>query len=438
MHNNEDDISLDQVLNTGTGADYTPVPDNTGGTPPADTPPAPADTPPAPQPRATDDGNADEDGNNSDNLKHLLSTFGNEEGLTEENIEVRKELLAKYGGHTFDQHGNIIDDKGEIHKSFDDLLAFTESEDTTTLDDNGNQIDEDGKIIKTALDIAREDTVINKLHEQSGYEFMDESGNIKIYSDDEDGFKELTDDMSAQRFGEWRTSFFNQTPELASVAKHLLSGGTIESYHSPTDYSAVDVTKLSDGDKERFIRRSLETKNMGKERIDSLITLFKDSALLDREALVALDDLTQYDASMKTELDERYNQAEAQREADNEAYWDGVEKVVSQGDLGDIKIPANEKQGFFDYLSMVVDDKGTTKEMVDRSNETTEQQLTFAYLRYKGYDINQLVKSKVTMSKAKSLKDMLKRGAKLKQNVADTSTGTGKSAGDVTISDLLG
>lgn len=435
-----DDITLDNVLNTGADGDRNPIntptpnPD-TGG----DKPPVPA--PSGGKPDDTTGGNTPpdgDDGNNSDNLKGLLSTFGNEDGLSADDIATRTALLEKYGGHTFDQHGNIIDEAGNVHKSFDDLLEFAESDETTSLDSNGNQIDEDGNITKTALELARENTVVNQLHHKSGYEFLDEAGQPKIYADDESGFHELTNDMSGQRFAEWKQDFFSQTPELAEITKHLLSGGSVDTFVSSTDYSQIDAAKLSDAETERYVRRSFEIKGFDKERVDDFIQLFKDSNTMNTQVLKSLDELAEYEDVIAENRDQQYQNSIDARNQQMEDYWDDVEDTVVSGKLGDINIPENDQQGFFDYLSASVDDKGNSREMLDRGNETLEQQLTFAFLRYKGYDLNKLVDSKVKISKVKSLKDQLKRSAKLKQTTTSSDTKGGRKNGaDVTIADIL-
>jgi hypothetical protein len=428
--NSEDIIDIDTLLSTGADNDRTPTPEPPApdSEPPA--PPAPEDTLPS------DDGNGDEDG--ADNLRKELSTFGNEDGLSDDQKAIRTELLEKHGGHTFDQDGNIIDKDGNIHKSFDDLLKYALEDDTLTVDADGNQVDEDGNIVKTRLEIARETTAINRIHENSGYEFLDDNGNVKVYEDTDDGVMEFSTDFAENRFNDWRQAFFNQNPVLAEVAKHLLSGHDISTFHKPVDYSQIDTTKLSDAEKEMYVRRSLELSGMNNGRINGLVELFKSSQTMDREVLNALDHLEAYEAQAVQQRDADYQAMEEQREADMEKYWDGVEETVTKGNLGDIKIPENEKQAFFDYLATPIDDAGNTRELVDRENEDLERTLTFAYLRFKGYDLNALVKNKVTLAKAQSLRERLRKSSKLKQGSNNPSKNKGQlTANDVTIDNLL-
>ena len=368
----------------------------------------------------------------------MLKTFGDDTGLDEENADLRKQLLEKHGGHTFDSNGNIIDENGQIHKSFEDLMDYATSDDELTLDKNGNQIDEEGNIVKTALDLARENTTVNAMHQESGFEFIDENGNVKIYSDDTNGVLEFANDISEQRFTEWRQAFFGQNPELAEVTKHLLSGGSLDTFQAPVDYSQVDVAKLDDAGKERFVRRSLEIKGFSKERTDNLINLFKDSNTMDSETVVALQELENHEVTMSQQRDALYQQQVQQEQQQIDQYWDSVEDKVSDGNLGSIQIPEQDKQGFFDYMSAVVDNSGNTQEMLDRGQETIEQQLQIAYLRYKGLDVSTIANSQVRKQTALTLRQRLKNSAKLKPETGkSTSKKRGLSVDEVTISNLL-
>lgn len=440
--------SIDDLLSTGTGSDYNPSSNIQGGQGEGNQPSkGQEDGQGQPKPQGQGQGQNGNQGqpqggegdDNANNLRSLLSTFGTDIGLSEEDADLRKQLLEKHGGHTFDEQGNIVDENGQIHKSFQDLMDYATSDDELTLDKDGNQIDEEGNVVKTALELARENTVVNEMAYKSGFEFLDENGNPKIYSDDADGFMEFANDVSERNFSEWRQAFFNQHPVLAEVTKHLLTGGSLETFNTPVDYSKIDITKLDDAGKENIIRRSFEVQGFSKDRIDGFIQLFKDSNSVDSQLVKSITDLNQYEQSMAQQRDALYEQQVRQEQQEMEQYWNSVEDKVIDGNLGSIQIPDQDKQGFFDYMSAAVDARGYTQEMLDRGNETLEQQLQIAYLRYKGLDVSTLVKSGVRSQKATSLKQRLKNSAKLKP---ETGKGTAKKSGlsvdEVTISNLLG
>lgn len=428
------EINLDNILNTGENS-------NRQSTTPPTTPPATPSVvtnPPAKvvDPVSTQDTNVINE-ENSNNFKALLNSFIDESTLDADNKSIRTDLLAKYKGTSFDESGNILNDKGEVVAPFDTLLKDSLEEDTIITDAEGNQIDAEGKIVKTKVELAIENTIVNKWHAESGYEFVDENGNTKIYTDDEAGHKEFHTDLVNQQGKEWREAFFNQVPELAEITKHLLSGKTIDTYKSTIDYSTIDIKTLSPADKEKYIRESYA--GVDKARVDGLIQLFKDSNTLDSEVEKAIPALIAKDAENKKQRDLDYQQAVKNEEAKQMAYWNNVEQVVIKGQLNDIKIPDADKSAFFDYLSTAVDSKGNSKEFLDSQKETLEQQLQIKYLRFKGYDLSKLVETKVKEAKVLSLKERIKQSAKIKSTpVNDANKSTTSRGQDITIDAMLG
>lgn len=450
------DVNLDNVFNTGENTNRTPTSNegNDNLTPEQIQAKADADKANADKAalEAGKTGDADDSNKgdltpeeiaaaeleNSNSLKTLLSSDTDESTLDAESKAIRSELLEKYKGTKFDVEGNILDVTDKIVATFKDVLKYSTEEETLTLDDKGNQVDTEGKIVKTVLDLAIENTVVNKIHSESDYEFQNDDGTTKIYSDDEDGIKELTNDMSAQRLEEWKSEFFNQTPELAEVTKHLLSGHTMNTYNSTVDYSKIDTTTLTKDDKLRYIRRSYEVSGVNEERVNSLMQLFQDSNTVDTEVDKALTALQTHEDAVTLKRDKDYQDAIDERNRENDKYWGEVEKVVNKGTLNDISIPKTEKAAFFEYLSTSIDDKGNSKEMLDTKKETLEQQLQVKYLRFKGYDLSKLVDSKVRTTKVISLRDRIRRSAKLKStpiNDAKESKTSGET--NITIDTLL-
>jgi hypothetical protein len=375
---------------------------------------------------------------NNNSFKALLTSFTDESTLDADNKSIRTDLLAKYKGTSFDENGNIVNDKGEIVTPFDTLLKESLEEDEVTMDAEGNQVDAEGNIVKTKVELAVENTVVNKWHAESGYEFVDEKGNTKVYTDDEAGHKEFRDDLVAQQGKEWREEFFNKTPELAEVAKHLLAGKSMDTYKSNVDYSTIDIKTLTPSEKESYIRKSYEIAGLDKARVDDLIQLFKDSNKLDSEIEKALPALQANEVKAKQQRDLDYQQTIKDEQARQMNYWNTVEQVVTKGQLNDIKIPDTDKAAFFDYLSTAIDSKGNSKEFLDSQKETLEQQLQIKYLRFKGYDLSKLVETKVKEAKVLNLKERIKQSAKIKSTPINDANKSKTSGGqDITIDAML-
>ena len=438
------EISLDNVLNTGENENRT-VESNEGLTAEEIAAKATADAAAAKDNEDNEEGNAPTDEEvaasqqeNVHTLQNLFNTFADEASLSEDNKAIRTQLLDKHKGTAFDAEGNIVDAEGKVLTTSKELIDYSVAEDKVVLDDKGNQVDTEGNVVKTNVEIAVETTVVNKLHSESDYEFLNEDGSVRIYSDDEAGIKEFTNDVSGERFNEWKSEFFNQTPELAEVTKHLLSGKSLDTYNTSVDYSKLDTTDMSKDEKMKYIRRSFEVTGLGEERINGLLQLFTDSNTIDSEVAKALPALQAHEEQESTQRDADYQQSVENRNTQIAQYWQEVESTVTAGKLNDISIPDNDKQGFFDYLSAVVDDKGNSQEMLDSRKETTEQQLQMKYLRFKGYDLSKLVDSKVKTQKVATLKDLIRKSAKIKSTpVNDSRKNVTSGKDNISIDTLL-
>lgn len=432
----KDDVSLDNLLNPQVAPDANPNNDSD-----VDADDKDKDTPGSSDngdDKPTDDADSDNDDKlDADTFKSLVSTFVSEDNLDDENKALRKDLLNQYKGEGFDVNGNIIDKEGNVVANFDDVLNNLNN-DNLTLDAQGNEINSQGEIIRTAYELAVENTVVNKLAKETGYELLDEQGNPKIYSDDDEGFKALTKDISEERFKEYQQEFFSQNPVLTEVAKHLLSGNSLDTFQQATDYSNIDVTKISNEEKENYIRRSLEVKGIDKEQIDSMIQLVKDSNSLTDQAAKALPALQAYEAERVANRDAEYQKTIEDEQKRIDDYWNEANSIITKGKVSNIVIPENDREAFYDYISTAIDDKGNSKEAIDIQKETLEDKLAYSYLRYKGFDLQKLVKSEVKKDKALSLKERIKRSKQIKDSpLNDAKPGITSGGTDVTLSDLL-
>ena len=54
------------------------------------------------------------------------------------------------------------------------------------------------------------------------------------------GWKQLAQDIASIELEEFKNSFFESNPILREVSKHLLSGGKLEDFNNPVDYTKVD------------------------------------------------------------------------------------------------------------------------------------------------------------------------------------------------------
>jgi len=431
----EGSIDINQITNSGSDTDRDQF----------NTPPTPVDTgnkestDPSIDSAKDIDSSTDTDDDkgkgDSAELKTLLTSF-NDEDLDEDTKVLKSELLEKYKGTAFNENGDIIDENDNITTSVEDVLKSLDEGNTTN--DKGDLVDAEGNVVKTKTELAAENSVVNKLHSELDYEFLDDKGEVKIYTDDNEGMKSLSDDMANYKLEQFKSSFFNQNPELAEISKHILSGGSLDTFKDPIDYSKVSVKDLEKSQKLNYIKDSLKAGGMTDTRITAMIKRIEDSNDVDAEAEEALADLTFRDKESKKVRDATYKQSVDDRNTETAKYWDDVQQTINKGELNNVNVPEKDKEGFFDYISSPIDDKGNSKEMQDSSKESMEQKLAFAYIRFKGYKLDDIIDAKSKTKNVHSLMDRLKRSAKMKPTPANDANGiTSRNTQDISINSML-
>ena len=370
------------------GLEYTPPVNPV--TPPKEGEKNPPNDPLTEDPEGNNDPENNEDDKNLDVKDFINSLQGKE--LSEEDQALKADLLTYFKGTQFDAQGNIVTDDGEIVAKFEDIEQYV----------NGEEEEES------------EPSFIQSYITNNKLEILDADGKPKEYPDTEEGLSQLIADTSELQGRRYFQNMLSQSPELEAVAKHLLSGKDISTYNSNVDYDSLDVKKMSKEDKLQVIREDLKASNFSEERISSMITMIIDSNTIDVQTKTAIESSKNRQALNEQQREADFQAAEARKQQDIVDYWNNVQATVTKGDLGYLSIPDKEKAGFFEYMSKPVNNNGESQEVLDLQKETIETQLAISYLRYKGYDLNSLVKAKAGEEKVKSLRERMRKSSKAK------------------------
>ena len=404
--------SLDAVIDATLGIGGTPA-----GTEPVTPPAGTEGTPPveggqqqAQGQQAQQQQQAQLPANNSpieeDNLTSLLSA--DDSSLSEEDRTLKNTLLSTFGAVGIDANGNLVNEQGQVVLSKDSLDKYIDTGEVL-LDAQGNQIDETGKIIKPASEVNVANTIIelskNAIEQELGFTLLDAEGKPKSYSNSVEGSTELLKDVATNATVNAVTAFLNSNPELKDVYFHLVNGGKLEEYTaSNIDYTAVDVTTLDRTGKLNYIKQSFE--QQGLKNAGSLIKTLEQSSdeALTQAAADAIITLKQVSEDAKAEREREY-QLNQQKEAQAlEEYWNNVNSVITNGKLKDINIPNTEKDDFFKYLAVPINSKGESQEMIDAEKEDNEDRLLLSYLRFKKFNLNDLVNLKAKTNRLEQLR----------------------------------
>ena len=404
--------SLDAVIDATLGIGGTPA-----GTEPVTPPAGTEGTPPveggqqqAQGQQAQQQQQAQPPANNSpieeDNLTSLLSA--DDSSLSEEDKTLKNTLLSTFGAAGIDANGNLVNEQGQVVLSKDSLDKYIDTGEVL-LDAQGNQIDETGKIIKPASEVNVANTIIelskNAIEQELGFTLLDSEGKPKSYSNSVEGSTELLKDVATNATVNAVTAFLNSNPELKDIYFHLANGGKLDDYTSSNiDYTAVDVTTLDRTGKLNYIKQSFE--QQGLKNAGSLIKTLEQSSdeALTQAAADAIITLKQVSEDAKVQREREY-QLNQQKEAQAlENYWNNVNSVITNGKLKDISIPNAEKEDFFKYLAVPINSKGESQEMIDAEKEDEEDRLLLSYLRFKKFNLNDLVNLKAKTNRLEQLR----------------------------------
>jgi len=373
--------------------------------------------------------------------KPLLLSLVDDATITDENKAIKAELLTKYGGTAVDTEGNVVDAEGNIKGAFADIAKYMMEDEALTVNADGDEVNAEGEVTRTAYQLAVDTTAVNKIHDNSDYEFKGEDGNNKVYTDNDEGVMDFATDVANDMNEEWKEAFFAQNAELQDVSKHLLGGGTMADYEASVDYSDIDTTKLSATEQEAYVRKSLQISQLPADQVDSIVQMYKDGNALGKQVDAAIANLTKHEADKSTNATAAY---EAQIEANNAAadkYWNEVDAIVEKGDLAGISVPKAEKSAFTTYLSAPVNKKGQSQDMLDESSATEQQKLAAAYIRFKKYDYSTLGKGQASNERVKSLREQMRASGKIKTNtpVSDNAGNAARTRVDneISLSNML-
>lgn len=430
--NDVDLIDLDTVLNTGVGNDYKPInqQQQQGETEEQKAARIAAE-------EATKKQQQQQQQEQELDSITLLRDL-NSDTLSEDQKALKQEILAKFKGTSIDNNGNILDKDGKVLADLKAVDTFLNAE--PLLDEQGNEVDESGKIVRTKAQLEFENSTIGGVIASLPYNLVDDKGNSIVYEDTVEGYTRLAKDIGQIEAEERFENLLNSNPTLREVAKHLLSGGNLESFNNPIDYSKIDIKKLSDTEKIDLITKSFLANGIDKDRTNSLVELIKKGGEIDKETANAIKVLEADRVRNQQARDKAYQDSV---KAENDRviqYWTGVKQTIDSGKLGTLNIPKEDQEAFFTYLSKPINENGDSQEMLDNEKEGLSADLMMRYYRFKKYNLESIVKSEVNKDKITTLRDRITKAHKSRSSSASSQSSSNRNdsnPGDISLDELL-
>lgn len=299
-----------------------------------------------------------------------------------------------------------------------------------TIDAEGNAIAADGTVFRTATELAEliaqngsKPSVLNQLQTRFGSDFKDENGNPIVFDDNEEGIAAYVETVVQSRVKEAQAAAINNLfetyPQVEQVINHLKLNGSLDDFVEIPDRSQITVSKDNEEQQATFIRE--EWKLSGKKGdVNKFIDYCKNAGILYDTAVESKEAVDSIYESRLAEQKAQVEAKEAAAAAEEKAYWDNVEKIISKGELLGYSIPEQiqcnkdgkkvmlSRRDFLKYVSTPVDSKGNTAYMLDEakvdSDARMQDDLLKAFLRFTGGDYASLVGMAVNKQKVLSIR----------------------------------
>lgn len=306
--------------------------------------------------------------------------------------------------YTVDATGNLVNEKGEVFKTKDEVADFLKNY-TTEEANNTSEIN------------------MEEVQKLVGVDVVDDKGNAIVFENTPQGVSNYINSVLELKQEEYAQAGINKLvtdfPIVNDFLNYYIANGySYEGFGQLKDRSGIQIDDNNEAQQIAIIREAW--KEFGRKgSVDKYITYLKDSGqLLD----VAKDDLAalqQADEEVRRHNSEEAARVQEEEQKQVEAYWKGVKACIDKREIAGYKIPETiitKKDGkqitcnpddFFKYVYQV-DDNGLTqyqKELANEApNDRMQDELLKAWLKFTGKSYNSLVEMAVAEKEAKKLR----------------------------------
>jgi len=256
--------------------------------------------------------------------------------------------------------------------------------------------------------------LIEEVQQLLGIEF----GEDVQFEDSVEGIVGLVKESAVQIATQHVESTLDQFPHLREYYDFLRSGGDpnrfLETRFPETDFSEVQLTDSDEGLQERMLSIKLKQDGHDDQTVQDAVQRIKAAGLLQDESKLALSVLQKQQEEAKDNLLTDQQNIAKQQEQEVVDYWDGIEEELNGGNVfSGVAIPEDEKKGFFEYISAIVEGEGVSQLILDqrelsRSKDDRDKLIASWFLSYKKFDLSDLITKKARSLNKENLRDRLK------------------------------
>lgn len=212
-----------------------------------------------------------------------------------------------------------------------------------------------------------------------------------------------------QEFG----NFFEEHPDIAEYLKYKELGGNIKDYletkFPKLDYNTLEISEDDINSQKSIVATGLRKQGYSEDKIAEKIKRYESSGVLFQEATDTKETLALEQKAEQEEILKRQEEINQEELKKQEAYLKQIEdSILKNNSFAGIVIPEAEKKKFYDHITKPVNKEGYTQYQLDTLNDSIEDRLALLYLRYKKFNLNDVVERKAKTLQAKKVSEMIK------------------------------
>ena len=251
-------------------------------------------------------------------------------------------------------------------------------------------------------------TVVGDILEKLGYDTENE------YDDTTEGLLQLTQDVGSQIAEDQLDQLFEKFPLVKNHLQYVLSGGDsqqfMKAYDPNNDYSKMDVSEEDVVSQRAVLSDYFKAKGHEDDFIQEILEDYKDSGKLFDKATRAQEALAKSQSETREKMLQNQKTQQAENNKKQKEFWNGVyDTIENSTEFAGLTVPKREKTKFFNYISTPVTREGQTQRDLDHGNAEMEVKLAIDYLMFKGFKLDDIIKTKAKTSNAKSLRDKISK-----------------------------
>jgi len=257
-----------------------------------------------------------------------------------------------------------------------------------------------------------DDTVIAEVIKELGYEVGDAE-----YDDTSEGLAKFTKDVGTKMAQEHIQELMESFPVVKQHLEYVIAGGDsrkfMETFNPQQDYSLLRLSEKDTATQKMLVSNYFKMKGHDQEFIKEIVEDYADSGKLINKAQLAQKALVNAQKEQRHKMMQQQQTEAAERRKEQKNFWNDIyETIDTSKEFSGISVPQNEKKKFFKYLSTPINKEGYTQRDVDHRDSSLDVKLAIDYLMFKGFKLDDIVKNKVSTSRAQSLRSRIQQGEK--------------------------